>query len=169
MSKKKQVRRTNKTILVAVEGYTDEAFVRHLKELYCSRNIPISITIKNARGHGPEGVMDCIQSALKTAQYDLVAAVLDGDLDICKKCQDYFYQVDARLFISTPAIEATLLQIQNKKPGRTTGLCKRQLGDLLSGDSTEVRFYERHFPKEMIDKAKPTITLINDFVIFITS
>ena len=60
----RQLRKTNRTVLIVVEGETEEAFVQHLKRLYYHRGMRLSISLKNAHGHGPQGVISKLKSAI---------------------------------------------------------------------------------------------------------
>lgn len=164
-----RIRRTNKTILVTVEGYTEEVLLRHLKSLYCLRTLPISVTIKNARGHGPQGVIDAIKAACKTAEYSAKIAVFDGDIPLTPEDSKWFSDENVTLFISTPCIEATLLKMRSARVASNTASCKRSLERLLPGDQTDLKYYERHFPREVIESARVTLPMINDLIIYITT
>jgi hypothetical protein len=164
---KKPIRRTNNTILVAVEGYTDEAFLRHLKSIYCGRDSLISLTIKNAKGKGPEGIIDAIKAAQRTGQYNLVGALFDGDIPISLEVDRWLTKNKIYRFVSTPAIEATLLTARAIKPGRTTKDCKDMLINVLAGDPTEEAFYAKHFPQPIIERGRMTVACLNDLIIFI--
>lgn len=49
--KQHQVR---KTLLIVGEGDSEEAFLKHLRELYCSGGAGVAVTVRNAHGKGPE-------------------------------------------------------------------------------------------------------------------
>lgn len=165
-----RIRRTNRTILATVEGYTEEAMLRHLKTLYCPRTLPISVTIKNARGHGPGGVIDAIQAACKTtSEYSCKIAVLDGDIPITPEHSRWFRENEVTLFVSEPCIEATLLRMHDVRAATNTINCKRSLSRLLAGDQTDLRFYERHFPREVVERARLGLPMINDLIIYLTT
>lgn len=165
---KRPLRRTNNTILIAVEGYTEDAFVKHIKSLYCKREDCVTVTVKNARGHGPEGIVDTIKSAKRTASYNLTAAVFDGDIPIASAIQKWFIDEGVELFISTPAIEATLLSILKQRVPLTTKGCKQLLEALRAGDPTDRQFYEKHYGKPLLDASRATTSRLNDLIIFMT-
>lgn len=168
MTMRKPIRRTNNTILVAVEGYTDEAFLRHLKSIYCGRESLVSLTIKNAKGKGPEGIVDAIKSAKRTGDYKLVGAVFDGDLAISPEVDRWLNVNKVSRFISVPSIEATLLTARLLKPGQTTKACKDLLSFALKGDATEDSFYMKHFPEKIIERGRLSASCLNDLIIFIS-
>lgn len=166
---KRHPRRTNTTILLAVEGFTDEAFARHLKTIYIKREMMISVTVKNAKGKGPEGIQDAIKSAMRTADYSLVGAIFDGDIPISPKVGKWLTENHVQTFVSSPAIEATLLSIHGLKIGRTTDECKNLLATSLKGDSTEPAFYEKHFSRPVLESGRFTTSRLNDLIIFLTT
>lgn len=165
---KKPIRRTNNTILMAVEGYTEEAFIRHLKSIYCGRDSFISLTIKNAKGKGPEGIVDAIKAAKRTGDYNLVGAVFDGDIQISAEVDKWLNANKVARFISTPSIEATLLSIHALKLGKTTKNCKDLLINALRGDPTEESFYVKHFPDHIVERGRMSASCLNDLIIFIS-
>lgn len=79
---KRPLRKTNTTVLIVVEGETEEAFAAHLKRLYYQRGMPLSVSIKNARGYGPQGIIDKLKSVAQTADFDHRYAVLDSDIPL---------------------------------------------------------------------------------------
>lgn len=164
---KKPFRRTNNTILIAAEGYTDEAFLRHLKSIYCGRDSLVSLTIKNAKGKGPEGIVDAIKSAKRSGDYNLIGAVFDGDIAISAEVEKWLTAQKVARFISTPSIESTLLAARSIKAGRTTKDCKDLLAQAFTGDSTEEAFYAKHFPKDVLERSRLKISCLNDLIIFI--
>lgn len=165
---KKPIRRTNNTILLAVEGYTEEAFLRHLKNIFCGRDSLVSLTIKNAKGKGPEGIVDTIKSAKRTGDYNLVGAVFDGDLPISNDVDKLLKLHKVTRFISTPSIESTLLSARLIKPGRTTKECKDLISNFLKGDTTEESFYTKHFSEQIIERGRMNASCLNDLIIFIS-
>jgi len=162
-------KKTNKTVLFAVEGDTEYAFLTHLKQCYLVRESNVSIKVKNAHGAGPLGVVDALVSGSRGKSFDMQAALFDSDLPVCEKSKKYFDQYDVRLFQSVPAIEGTLLRVGDVrlKLGVTTEECKRLLARNFAGDAMDVRFYERHFSKGVMDAGRPKIKLVDDLIAYI--
>jgi len=50
--------RVRKTLLIVGEGDSEEAFLKHLRELYCSDGAGVAVTVRNAHGKGPEHVIN---------------------------------------------------------------------------------------------------------------
>ncbi|MOA30593.1 hypothetical protein D3C78_1516940 [compost metagenome] len=99
----------------------------------------------------------------------LKVAVLDGDIPITREDKAWFDKNGVTLFISTPCIEATLLKIKGARAADVTRACKRSLEALLPGDQTDIRYYERHFTRDVIEGARRTTPLINDLIILLTT
>ncbi|NMY95646.1 hypothetical protein [Pseudomonas proteolytica] len=163
---KKPLRKTNKTVLFAVEGETDLAFMTHLKQCYIERNCKVSIKIKNAHGAGPLGIVDALMTGARGKSYDYFAALFDSDLPICKKSDAFFKKNSVQLFQSVPAIEGTLLRTANKKlkENITTAECKRILAQNFPGNSVDISFFERHFEKVKIEAARPRLQILENLI-----
>jgi hypothetical protein len=73
--------KARKTLLIVGEGYDEVAFLNHLKQFpgVCGRGV--EITVRNARGKGAAGVIDCAIKLTANAAYDQVAVLLDTDTD----------------------------------------------------------------------------------------
>ena len=79
---KRPLRKTNRTVLIVVEGETEEAFTTHLKKCYYRRGMRLSVRIRNAHGHGPQGIIDKLKSVAKTEDFSQRIAVLDADIPL---------------------------------------------------------------------------------------
>ncbi|MCJ1879672.1 hypothetical protein [Pseudomonas nitroreducens] len=161
---KRAIKKTNKTVLLTVEGYTEEAFVRHLKTIYTNRQTPISSTVRNARGYGPQGLRDAISAAIKTSPYDLLIGVLDSDIPIDAKDEKWFRQNKVHLIQSAPCIEATYLSIHGLKVPLNTAACKQAVAQHLPGDPTDGNFYTKHFAKLILDKARARTAVLDELI-----
>jgi len=150
------VKRTNKTILLAVEGDTDFAFVTHLRDCYVARSCNVSIKIKNARGAGPLGIVDALTTGVRGKNYDYLAALFDADIPLCDRSARFFRQHSVKLFQSQPSIEGTLLRLKQHhlQENITTAECKRILARDYTGESVELRFYEKHFSRGVIEAGR---------------
>ena len=151
---KRPLRKTNTTVLIVVEGETEEAFAAHLKRLYYQRGMPLSVSIKNARGYGPQGIIDKLKSVAQTADFDHRYAVLDSDIALLPAQEKWLRLQKIGLIFSTPAIEATLLAILGKQAPDLTSACKSELQKQAPGDPTDGRFYEKYFPLPVLEIAR---------------
>lgn len=154
---KRALRKTNRTVLIVVEGETEEAFLTHIRKLYYQRGMRLAISIKNAHGYGPQGVIDKLESVAQTADHDWRIAVLDGDIPLTVAEAKWLRREKVETILSTPAIEATLLAILDKPAPGSTAACKSELQKHAPGDATELRYYEKHFPRPELDKARARI------------
>lgn len=151
---KRPLRKTNTTVLIVVEGETEEAFAAHLKRLYYQRGMPLSVSIKNARGYGPQGIIDKLKSVAQTADFDHRYAVLDSDIPLLPEQEKWLRLQKIGLIFSTPAIEATLLAILGKHSPDLTSACKSELQKQTPGDPTDARFYEKYFQLQILEIAR---------------
>lgn len=159
-------RKTNTTVLFAVEGDTEFAFLTHVKQCYIDRNCNISVKIKNAHGAGPLGVVDALVTGARGKNYDFLAALFDSDIALCNNSKRYFKKNSVQLFQSVPAIEGTILTLGNTKlqESVSTAECKRLLAKNYPGDSMDVRFYERYFDKEFLEDGRKRVRLLNELI-----
>lgn len=148
---KRPLRKTNRAVLIVVEGETEQAFVNHLQRIYYRRNMRLSVRVRNAYGHGPQGVIDKLKSATQTADFDHRIAVLDADISLKPAEDKWLRGAKIETIISVPAIEATLLAILGRHAPDNTGACKSELQKHAPGDQTDVRYYEKYFPREILE------------------
>lgn len=158
---KRKLRKTNKTVLIVVEGETEEAFVNHLKRLYYQRGMPLSGSIKNAHGYGPQGIIDKLKSVAQTADFERRLAVLDSDIPLSPAQEKWLRQQKVEIVLSTPAIEATLLAILGKHAPDLTKACKSELQKQAPGDPTDARYYEQHFTLGVLEQARTKVTALD--------
>lgn len=162
-------RKTNTTILLVVEGFTEEAFSKHLKACYIDREMHIALTVKNAKGHGPEGIVDAFQSIFKTTNhFDFKGAFYDNDVPCSPAVNRFFQRNDVTSFVSDPCVEALLISLQGGRPGLNTRSCKQALERLIDGDQTDRFYYERHFDRELLERKRQDVVLIHQLISFIT-
>ncbi|WP_116831230.1 hypothetical protein [Pseudomonas syringae] len=165
------VRKTNATVLFAVEGETEFAFLSNVKQDFVARNVNVSIKLRNAYGHGPLGIVDALMSGSKGKDYDYFAALFDSDIPICAESLAYFTANNVTIFQSSPAIEGTLLRLGNVKLKKniTTAECKKLFAKHYPGDSTDMRFYERHFNHALIQSRRQQIKVMDDIIKYMLS
>ncbi|MBP8141684.1 hypothetical protein [Simplicispira metamorpha] len=166
---KRPLRKTNRTVLVVVEGETEEAFVGHLKSLYYRRGMQLSVSIRNAHGHGPQGVIDKLKSVAQTADFDHRIAVLDADIPLTAAEQQWLQSAQVETIVSVPAIEATLLAILGKRAPTATNLCKNALQKQAPGDTTEARYYEKHFQLSSLEKARSKVQVLDALIVAVST
>lgn len=166
---KRTLRKTNRTVLIVVEGDTEEAFTNHIKRLYYRRGMQLSIHIKNAHGHGPQGIISKLKAVTQTAEYGHCIAVFDDDIPLKPAEIRWLRARKVQTIISNPAIEATLLNILGVRTPATTELCKRALQKHAPGDQTDAHYHERHFPLETLEPARPKVPPLQDLIVAVST
>jgi hypothetical protein len=161
---KRPLRKTNRTVLIVVEGETEEAFITHIKRFYYRRGMQLSIRIRNARGHGPQGIIDKLRSVAQTADFDHRIAVLDADIPLKASEVKWLSREKVHSIVSLPAMEATLLAILGRQAPDTTGACKKELQKHAPGDPTDVNYYEKYFPHEMLEQARGKVPILDALI-----
>ncbi len=145
---KRKPRQTRATAQIVCEGFTEEAFCRHLKSLY-ARGCGVHVDVHNARGGSPQ---DIIKAALVRRGYDRTFVFFDTDRPLpatwkCKSLAAGHVHVP-----SSPCIEAFLLHLLGKPCHGDTGACKRAFQDIFPGNtSCDFRAHARIFPKSLLD------------------
>lgn len=161
---KRPLRKTNRTVLLVVEGDTEEAFVSHIKNLYYVRGMQLRVSIKNAHGHGPQGIIDKLNSVAQTADFDDRYAVLDGDIPLSAAEAKWFRKAKVETIVSAPAIEATLLSILGKCVRDTAIACKDELQEHAPGDPTGLRYYEKYLPRAVLEQARDRVKALGALI-----
>lgn len=161
---KRPLRKTNRTVLIVVEGETEEAFVTHLRNLYYRRGMKLSVHIRNARGYGPQGIIDKLKSVTQTILYEHRIAVLDGDIPLKTSDEKWLRVSKVQTIISVPAIEATLLTILGKHAPDITNACKSELQKHAPGDQTDTYYYKKYFPLEMLEQARKKVLVLDALI-----
>lgn len=152
-SKKKLYQRT--TILIVGEGDTEEAFLKYLRGLLCSKqfgNTTINITIKNAYGKGPQNVIKQVIRHSRIGEYDYKIAFLDTDIPWTNEIKKQAAENAIQLIGNTPCIEATFLNMLGQKTqGKNSSQCKKNLSNLLKNvDFTEKEDYSSWCTLELL-------------------
>ena len=148
---KPKPRTTRATAQIVCEGFTEEAFCKHLKGIY-ARDCGVLVAIHNARGGSPEEI---IQTALHRRGFDRTAVLLDGDRPLAETWRKKAAAAGHHLLISTPCFEALLLEILDRPVPDTTAACKKAFETMLPGNSKyEARAYASLYPKTLLDSCR---------------
>lgn len=151
--------KARKTLLIVGEGYDEVAFLNHLKQFPGVCGQGVEITIKNARGKGAAGVIDCAIKLQANAAYDSVAVLLDTDTDWNAKVEKLAKQKKIQVLPSEPCLEAMLLRVIGKSPAAAKDL-KKQFDPYVQNDGTRREDYQQHFGLAVLQGARhrePTI------------
>ena len=153
-----------KTLLVVGEGDSEEAFLKHLRDLYCSRGEGVATTVRNAHGKGPENVLDHVTRQARNANFDKLVALLDTDLLWTDKLRKDARKAKIDMIGSIPCFEGLLLSILGKPPGAQCADCKKAIQQLIDIDLTERQSYAKHFPKAVLDAARLKIVELDQLL-----
>lgn len=164
MARKKHVIR--KTLLVVGEGDSEEAFLKHLRDLYCSGGSGVTVTVRNAHGKGPENVIDHTARQARMYSYDTRVALLDTDIPWTDKLKKEARKAKIEMVGSTPCFEGLLLSILGKRLPTLSSDCKKAIAQQLRIDLTERQSYAEYFSKVVLDVARETITELDQLLRF---
>ncbi|MEA3248738.1 MAG: hypothetical protein U9Q03_00070 [Patescibacteria group bacterium] len=153
---KKKRKCANSTLLMFGEGLGEEVFFKHLKRLY-ARDGGVSVTIKNGKGGSADGI---VMSAVRcTGAFDRRVVVLDNDKSRKEMglARSLAQKNGIELLENTPCLEAILLSILRDGKSfsnKTAPWCKKEFksGYLDERKKTDIREYEKVFPKELLDQ-----------------
>ena len=150
-----QTHRPQRTTLLSVgEGDCEEAFLKHLRSLYCANHAGVSVTVRNAHGKGPGNVISRAIAHMSNRAFDRTVALLDTDLEWHKKDREAARKKGLVLVGSTPCLEGLLLKILGRPVPQTSTQCKSAISQLLKADLTETASYAQHFPKALLEQAR---------------
>jgi hypothetical protein len=159
---KRKPHTTRATALIVCEGFTEEAFCKHLKALY-AHTCGVVVSLANARGGSPE---DVVQLALNRRGYDRTIVFFDTDRPLSQRLRNRSLKAGHLHAISEPCVEGFFLALLNRQVPRTSDDCKRAVEALLGRQNkTEAKSYQTLFPKAYLDNCQhPTLsTLLSAF------
>lgn len=151
MPRQKNIRKTNKTVLIVGEGATEVAFLQHLSRLFNRRECGVTCTIRNANGKGPEHILRHTQRLAGSIPYDHRVAFLDNDVPIPDKDKSKAKSQGIEILLSDHCIEYFLLRLLGKSPPNETKSCKRMIKN-LGIDLLNSADYEKHFTKPVLEQ-----------------
>ena len=143
-----------KTLLMVGEGDSEEAFLKHLRDLYCSGGAGVAVTVRNAHGKGPENVINHAARQSRIYSYDARVALLDTDIPWTDKLKKDARKAGINMVGSVPCFEGLLLSILGQRPAEQCAGCKKAIQQLIDIDLTKRQDYVRHFPKAVLDAAR---------------
>jgi hypothetical protein len=145
MSQANRPRIQNKTVLIVGEGADEKAFLDYLKSELNSRGDGLSITTKNAKGKGAQGVIDWTIRQASHAQYDTVAALFDTDQDWSTEVEAKAKKNKIKLLKSDPCFEAMMLRLLGITPHFNPKHLKSQFSPFVKDDATLKENYALNF------------------------
>ena len=148
--------KVRRTLLIVGEGRHEEAFLKHVKQLFVQREGDLKVTLKQAGGKGAQHVIDWTVRQTANTSYDQVAALLDTDTDwnpsVAKKAR----QKKIAVLTSDTCLEAMLLRIVGKVPVGDAKSLKKQFAPYVNQDATCHENYAEHFGKDRLLAARTT-------------
>jgi hypothetical protein len=156
---RKKIRRAQATVLIVGEGDTDVAFIKHLKRLYNVRGCGVSVTVRNAHGHGPENVIDVTRRQI--GDYDRRAALLDTDMEWTAQVKETAKSKRIEMLPSDPCLEGLLLKIQEKSVPYRSDLCKKTF---VHDDLKSRTWYQNRFPQELLEERRAKIPTLGRLI-----
>ena len=155
--------KAHKTLLIVGEGYDEVAFLNHLKQFPGVCGQGVEITIRNARGKGAAGVIDCAIKLKANAAYDKVVALLDTDTDWTATVAKLAKRNEVQVLTSEPCLEALLLRVLGKTPGQAKDL-KKQFDPYVQNDGTRREDYGEYFGLPVLQAARQNEPTIDDLL-----
>ena len=149
--RKQKPRCARATAQIVVEGYTEEAFCKHLKSIY-AHNCGVRVEIHNARGGSPQ---DVIQAALNRPGFDRTFVFFDTDIALPPSWVAKSRRAGHIMITPSPCAEAFLLNLLGRPCPADTPACKRAFDAILPPpDKFDSRSYPRHFPLPLLESAR---------------
>lgn len=155
MSRKQH--KVRRTLLVVGEGDSEEAFLKHLRDLYCAGGDGVAVTVRNAHGKGPENVVDHAIRQARIYRYDAQVALLDTDIHWTDRLKKDARRAGIDMVGSSPCLEGLLLSILGERPPERSDACKKRIKRLLDLDLTERGSYGAHFSREVLESARSNL------------
>lgn len=124
---KPKPRTTRATAQIVCEGFTEEAFCKHLKSLY-ARDCGVRVAIHNARGGSPK---DIVRTALRHKGYDRTLVFFDADKHLPETWRKKSIAARHLHVIAEPCVEGLLLAILGERVPYTTDVCKKAIEPFL--------------------------------------
>lgn len=153
-----------KTLLIVGEGYSDVAFLNHIKQFPGVCGQGTQITIKNARGYGASGVINWTIRQIANVSYDKVAVMIDTDANWDQKVASLAKKNKIQVIESDPCLEALLLRVLGQNLHAAKDL-KTQLAPFVKNDSLTSANYAENFGRDILVAARARETAIRDLLV----
>lgn len=150
----KKQRHVRSTLLIVGEGDSEEAFLKHLRSLYCSSGEGVVATVRNAHGKGPENVIDFAKRQARIGEYRKLVALLDTDIPWTDALKKEARKARIVMIGSVPCFEGLLLSILGHRPAGQCAECKLSVKKMLGLDLTETQQYSGRFSKSVLEAAR---------------
>jgi hypothetical protein len=156
--------KAQRTLLIVGEGYHEEAFLKHIKQLLVPRGCGLQVKVKNARGKGAQHVIEWTGRQAASHGYDVVAALLDTDTDWNSSVARLAKKKKIQVFASAPCFEAMLLRALGDVPVGNGKALKKQLAPYVNNDATRYENYAGSFNVARLQAARILEPTIDDLL-----
>lgn len=157
------------TILMVVEGYADEAFIKYLKGHYHQRKSDFRLEIKNARGKGALNVVQYASRLNKQFSYSPIYVLFDTDKDWSVEAKRIVKDNNFIPLTCEPCLEAELLRILDEKVAESTDNIKKQFSEKIGCDAHKIESFEKVFPIKTIELSASKNNWIKNIVNVLSS
>lgn len=167
--RKRPVRSTKKTVLIVGEGSTEKAFLRHVKELYITRDMDVSVNIECGAGGSPRNVAEKAIRLCGSRGYDKCFILIDADIPLNadrKLLARMKRKPKIEILKSTPCIEGLFLSILDVIGNNSSDQYKSifEATYLSSDKKTDKQSYDKLFPKNVLDQKRTQIRELNNIL-----
>ena len=161
----KNKRTIKKIIYIRCEGKTEVAFLKHIKNLYLSRETGQEkmIKIKSEEGGSLQSMQKSIQKEKEVSHIDESYILLDGDI-ISRQNKDHSHpDWITDIWITKPCLEGFLLDVIGYKKPQKSKECKKQFEKniLNAKDKLKSERYNKIFTKVNLEEKRNDIPLLN--------
>ena len=159
-------RRSRKTILLGVEGNSEETFCKHLKKAF-HNEVMSTIKIMDTLGGSPLIAVQATLRETKRADYDSdsIYTWIDSDREELDEAKELAKKNNIILLCSEPfCLEGFLLKICGQKIPNTSEACKSQLKKFFKEKLLSQILLESHFNKANLQKMRKKIACLNELI-----
>lgn len=157
-------RHASRTLLLVGEGETEVAFLTHVKGAYAPRGCGLSVRVLNARGKGPENVVETVIRHCANRSYDLRAALLDTDLPWSADIHRKAASKRITLVGSKPCVEGFLLDVLGRTAPQRSAECKRSFRACFVGNPLRAPDYNAQFSRPVLDAARSRVVTLRQLL-----
>ena len=143
-------KRTKKTVLIVGEGFTEFAFLQHIKELFITRSSGISVKVEHANGGAPEKIVEKALRLRTSKSYDSCFVLLDVDVPFeptASLTRKMKRKPEIQVLSATPCIEGLFLsvldQINFLQSSTNTRDCKRLFDNYVPSEKKTEKYSYR--------------------------
>lgn len=159
--------RTNTTLLLVCEGYSEVELARVVRELYLPRYCGISLRAENRRGYGGQAVLERAIQRKREAEYDRFGVLVDTDQHWTDAERELAAAHDITAIECAPCIEAMLLDVDGQRVQARTSDNKTAFERAYGGPASRQGVIERNFPRKKFDDARARVVAVARLLAFI--